>query len=85
MFAFVWLGILFIFPNFNYDEKEKKWCTYVNVKAPYFKLTNKFIDDNGTEEELMILVNAFKKNQKRQELKIKNEAFLKTLKVNNYV
>lgn len=64
MFAFVGYGCLFILPDFNYDKKEKKLCTYANTKAPYFGLTNKFIDGNGTEEELMILINAFKKNQK---------------------
>lgn len=64
MFAFVGCGCLFIVPDFNYDEKEKKWCTYSNKKAPYFELTNKFINGKGTEEDLMILINAFKKNQK---------------------
>ena len=64
MFAFEGYGGLFVLPDFNYDEKEKRWCTYSNAKAPYFNLTNKFIDGNGTEEELMVLINAFKKNQK---------------------
>lgn len=56
---------LIILPDFKYDKKEKRWCTYINVKAPYFELANKFIHCSGTEEELMILINAFKKNQKR--------------------
>ena len=51
--------------NNNYDEKEKRWSTYINVKEPYFELANKFIGCHGTEEELMILINVFKKNQKR--------------------
>lgn len=66
MFAFVgFYDSLNILPDFNYDKKEKRWCTYINVKAPYFELSNKFIHCSGTEEELMILINAFKKNQKR--------------------
>lgn len=64
MFAWVGFGCLYILPDFNYDEKEKMWCTYSNTKSPYFELTNKFIECKGTEEELMILINAFKKNQK---------------------
>jgi hypothetical protein len=71
MFAFEGYGSLFIIPDFNYDEKEKRWCTYSNKKAPYFELTNKFINGNGTEEELMILINAFKKNQKEARIEDK--------------
>ncbi len=71
MFAFEGYGCLFLLPDFNYDEKEKRWCTYSNKKAPYFELTNKFIDCNGTEEELMILINAFKKNQKEARIEDK--------------
>lgn len=55
---------LIILPDFKYD-KEKGWCTYINVASQYFELANKFIHCSGTEEELMILINAFKKNQKR--------------------
>lgn len=66
MFDFIgFYDSLNILPYFNYDKKEKRWCTYINVKAPYFELANKFIHCSGTEEELMILINAFKKNQKR--------------------
>ncbi len=71
MFAFEGFGCLFILPDFNYDEKEKRWCTYSYSKAPYFELTNKFIDCKGTEEELMILINAFKKNQKQARIEDK--------------
>ena len=71
MFAFEGFGSLFILPDFNYDEDEKKWCTYSNSKTPYFELTNKFIDCNGTEEELMILINTFKKNQKEARIEDK--------------
>lgn len=71
MFAFIGYGCLFIVPDFNYDEKEKKWCTYSSKQAPYFELTNKFINCKGTEEELMILINAFKKNQKEARIEDK--------------
>jgi hypothetical protein len=71
MFALESGGSLFIIPDFNYDEREKRWCTYSNKKAPYFELTNKFIDCKGTEEELMILINAFKKNQKQARIEDK--------------
>ena len=80
MFAFEGYGSLFILPDFNYDEKEKKWCTYSNSKAPYFELTNKFIDCKGTEEELMILINAFKKNQKQARIEDKKRSLLKDFK-----
>lgn len=80
MFAFEGFGSLFIIPDFNYDEKEKRWCTYSNKKAPYFELTNKFIDSNGTEEELMILINAFKKNQKIARIEDKKRNIVKDFK-----
>lgn len=67
---------LIILPDFNYD-KEKGWCTYINVKAPYFELTNKFINCSGTEEELMILINVFKKNQKRARVEDKKRIISK--------
>lgn len=79
MFAFESKG-LFVLPDFNYDEKEKRWCTYINVKAPYFKLANKFIEGMGTEEELMILINAFKKNQKEARIEDKKRSLLKDFK-----
>lgn len=77
MFAFVGYGSLFIVPDFNYDEKEKRWCTYSNSKAPYFELTNKFTECKGTEEELMILINAFKKNQKEARIEDKKRSISK--------
>ena len=80
MFAFKGFDGLFILPDFNYDKIEKKWCTYSNSKAPYFKLTNKFIKGNGTEEELMILINAFKKNQKEACVEDKKRSISKDFK-----
>lgn len=80
MFAFEGYGSLFLLPDFNYDEKEKRWCTYSNTKAPYFNLTNKFIDGKGTEEELMILINAFKKNQKQARIEDKKRNISKDFK-----
>lgn len=74
MFAWERLECLFIIPDFNYDEKEKRWCTYANKKAPYFELTNKFINGKGTEEDLMILINAFKKNQKQARIEDKKRS-----------
>ena len=68
---------LIILPDFNFDEEEKKWCTYINVKTPYFELTNKFINCSGTEEELMILINVFKKNQKRARVEDKKRIISK--------
>lgn len=80
MFAFEIRNCLFILPDFNYDEKEKKWCTYSNSKAPYFELTHKFIDGNGTEEELMLLINTFKKNQKIARIEDKKRNLYKDFK-----
>lgn len=77
VFAFEGFNSLFIVPDFNYDKKEKRWCTYSNKKAPYFELTNKFIDCKGTEEELMILINAFKKNQKEARIEDKKRSISK--------
>lgn len=74
MFAWESFECLFIIPDFNYDEKEKRWCTYANKKAPYFELTNKFINGKGTEEDLMILINAFKKNQKQARIEDKKRS-----------
>lgn len=81
MFAFEGFGsILFFLPDFNYDEKEKRWCTYSNRKSPYFELTNKFIDCKGTEEELMTLINVFKKNQKKARVEDKKRSLSKDFK-----
>lgn len=80
MFAFEGFGSLFILPDFNYDKKENKWCTYANTKAPYFELTNKFINCNGTEEDLMVLINAFKKNQKVARIEDKKRNISKDFK-----
>ena len=80
MFAFERCGCLFILPDFNYDEKEKIWCTYSDKKAPYFELTNKFIDCKGTEEELMNLINIFKKNQKIARIEDKKRNLYKDFK-----
>lgn len=74
MFAWESYECLFLIPDFNYDEKEKRWCTYANKKAPYFNLTNKFINGKGTEEDLMILINAFKKNQKQARIEDKKRS-----------
>ena len=80
MFAWESYDCLFLIPDFNYDEKEKRWCTYANKKAPYFKLTNKFINGKGTEEDLMILINAFKKNQKLARIEDKKRSLSKDFK-----
>lgn len=80
MFAFEGYGSLFLLPDFNYDEKEKRWCTYSSKSAPYFELTNKFIDGEGTEEDLMILINAFKKNQKVARIEDKKRNIVKDFK-----
>lgn len=78
MFAFISCCYsLLILPDFNYDEKEKRWSTYINVKEPYFELANKFIGCHGTEEELMILINVFKKNQKRARVEDKKRIISK--------
>lgn len=46
----------------------------------YFDLTNKFIDCKGTEEDLMTLINAFKKNQKKARVEDKKRSLSKDFK-----
>lgn len=74
MFAFEGYGSLFILPDFNYDEEENKWCTYCNKKKPHFKIAEKFIDCQGTEEDLMTLISTFKKNQKKARVEDKKRS-----------